>query len=112
MKFIKRDAYLLVYTYPVFDNRKIFCGVPFLSLHAIKHESNEWYRKYQIIVRLMDQDDFNLGKVYYPSNEEEFFDILHELINWMNDLEHGVCEYDKVCDNDFFPILDCKMEDW
>lgn len=32
-------------------------------------------------------------------NEVQFFDVLYELINWMNDLEHGVCFWEEFVDD-------------
>lgn len=96
-----------------FDNFGAFCGKPYMILVAVKDNPIVSWRKYSIGIRLRDQDDFDIGYVYYPT-EDQFFDILHELINWMHDLEMGLCLWDKFVDDisGFFPKLDCKRERW
>ena len=66
-----------------------------------------------------DWDDFDIGYIYTADSEKQFFDVLHELINWMNDLEHGVAYYyeDLIEDlngkKEFFPnYMGCKREGW
>lgn len=60
------------------------------------------------------QDDFDIGYVYSVGNEKQFYEVLHELINWMNDLEHGVCSWDEFIDDieGFPPDCGCKRERW
>jgi len=46
-------------------------------------------------------------------NKVQFFNVLHELINWINDLEHGVASYwDYIRDiKGFFPECGCKKKE-
>lgn len=64
----------------------------------------------KIGVGIRDNDDFDIGCVYTAENEEQFFNVLHELINWTNDLEHGVCFWEEFIDDikGFFPECGCK----
>ena len=46
-------------------------------------------------------------------NEEEFFDVLHELINWMRDHEQGITYLDDVISDNLFPeFRNAEMEMW
>lgn len=36
-------------------------------------------------------------------NEEDFFDVLHELINWMRDHEQGITYWNNAVDRKLFP---------
>lgn len=66
-------------------------------------------------IGIADMDDYSIGYIYEPT-EEKFFDVLHELINWMHDLEMGLCLYDDYLDKlesgEFFPNLNCKRMEW
>lgn len=60
---------------------------------------------------ICDQDDYDIGQIYY-CREENFTQVLRELINWMNDLEYGMCFYDEfiVDVENFFPDCGCRKE--
>lgn len=92
---------LIVTSNMYFDDPKIFCGQTFLHLIATRDTS-------VIAITLHDQNDHDYGFLYLPV-PDKFFDVLHELINWMNDLEHGVCNTHKYLHNkdEFFPTFDC-----
>lgn len=96
-----------------FDYNFAFCGRSYIHLITIKNAYCGW-KDYQIGVGIRDNDDFDIGCVYTAENEEQFFNVLHELINWMNDLEHGVCFGEEFIDDikGFFPECGCKKEEW
>ena len=73
-----------------------------------------WLEDYQIGVGIRDNDDFDIGCVYTAENEEQFFNVLHELINWINDLGHGICLWEEFIGDikGFFPECGCKKERW
>ena len=89
-----------------FYNAQVFCGNVYINLIAFKDNSFWGWHANEIAVHIHDYDDLFEGFIYYP-RPEQFFDVLHELINWMNDLEHGILYFDEVfpdIDN-FFPKL-------
>lgn len=108
-----RHEHLTVSAQIKFDDETCFCGHP--SVHLLTYyDDSHWGNPYEIRVSLHDMDDYDVGFVY-KSDKEHFFDVLHELINWINDLEHGICIYDDyVKDIDgFFPdYLGCEREWW
>lgn len=110
----KRKMYLTADSSIYFDDENAFCGRPKIHLIAIKNRNDDWWNDYQIGVSIHDMDDYDIGYIYTAKSEEQFFNVLHELINWMNDLEHGVCFYDEFVENisRFFPSLGCKKEMW
>ena len=108
-----RHEHLTVSAQIKFDDESCFCGHPSVHLLAY-YDDSHWGNPYEIRVSLHDMDDYDVGFVY-KSDKEHFFDVLHELINWINDLEHGICIYDDyVKDIDgFFPdYLGCEREWW
>lgn len=99
-----------------FDRPDLFCGRTWMSLTAWKEKENAWGdTEYTIQIAIHDKDDYDIGFVYYPASEQ-FVDVLHELINWMNDLEHGVICHDDFVDTyntSFFPdYLGCKRKSY
>lgn len=100
---------LNVYCNLKFDDEECFCGQPYISLTAWK-DGNKWYKPNTIIIGIHDQDDYDIGFEYQP--KEHFFNVLHELINWMNDLEHGIIIYDDYIVNieEFFLMLNCERK--
>lgn len=106
--FVKGEA-LVVNGSIHFDYNFAFCGRPYTFLNAYCG-----WNSYQIGVGIRDNDDFDIGCIYTAENKEQFFNVLHELINWMNDLEHGVCFWEEFIDdiNGFFPECGCKKERW
>ncbi|MDT4370659.1 hypothetical protein RO865_17955 [Blautia faecis] len=88
------------------DNYTGICGRPFITLHAYKDAiSEEWYGPYEIYINIYDYDDFGFGYgyVYRMQNEEEFFNVLHELVNLMKDHEQGIIYWDDVISDNLFP---------
>lgn len=98
-----------------FDTPELFCGRTWISLLAWKerHSHFSWEHDYTIQIAVHDQDDYDIGWVYYPE-PDQFTNVLHELINWMNDLEHGVICHDDFVDTyytSFFPdYCGCKRK--
>ena len=93
-----------------FDDETIFCGKPWIGLLALKDLHDPWWNDYEIAVAIHDNDDYDVGVIYTAKNEEQFFDVLHELINWVKDLEHGLCYYNEFITDTkgFFPDLGCE----
>ncbi len=93
-----------------FDGKECFCGQPWINLLAYTEPSWCW-KTHQITIAIHDQDDYDIGFIYSPS-KEKFFVVLHELINWINDLEHGIICYDDFIEDveGFFPDCKCKRE--
>ena len=85
------------------DNYDGICGRPFITLAAYKDAISEWYGPYEIYINVCDYDDFGYGFVYKMQNEEEFFDVLHELVNWMRDHEQGITYWDDFITGRLFP---------
>ena len=106
--------YLHIYSDIHFDKDWAFCGKPYMTLFAVKDKPMWCQKQYQIHVGVRDNDDYDVGFVYSPTTETEFFDILHELINWLHDLEMGLCLYDTYVSDieGFFPTFKCKKEWW
>ena len=87
----------------------LFCGIPCVHLSASK-EHTKFYDKNTICISVHDYDDLDYGLVYKTDNEH-FFDVLHELINWMRDHEQGINSHDDLINVfDFFPELDCERK--
>ena len=101
--------YLNVYGTVHFDCNECFCGRSWVLLTASK--GDDWHKPYTITVTICDQDDYDIGQIYY-CREENFTQVLRELINWMNDLEYGMCFYDEfiVDVENFFPDCGCRKE--
>ena len=78
-------------------------GEPYITLCAYKDSISEWYGPYEIYISICDYDDFRYGYVYKMRNEEDFFDVLHELINWMRDHEQGITYWNNAVDRKLFP---------
>lgn len=103
--------YLSVTSGIYFDAPDLFCGRTYLYLAAHK-EGDRFWKPHTIGISIHDNDDFDLGLVY-EADGEHFFDVLHELINWMYDHEQGITCYDQICDPlMFFPECDCKRKQW
>lgn len=110
----KRIRYLTVDASIHFDAIDAFYGQPQVHLIAFRNAYESWWKDCQIGVKIHDMDDYDIGYIYTAENEEQFFNVLYELINWMNNLEHGLCIYDEfISDIDgFFPECGCKKEKW
>ena len=102
--------YLTVFGRVYFDDNYCFCGWPYVYLVAYK-EDNPFVKKNEIEIAIHDDDDYDVGFVYYP-DQDNFSNVLHELINWINDLEHEVCSYDTYISDieGFFPDCRCERE--
>ena len=110
-----KTEYLSVESDIHFDEEYIFCGKPYVRLLAMKENGLSRWGNYTIGIGIRDMDDYDVGYIYHPT-EERFFDVLHELINWMHDLEMGLCLYNdylkKLKLDEFFPNLNCKKGVW
>lgn len=107
----KKPLHLIVRSNIYFDSSDYFCDRPYIYLSAHK-ESDGFWKSYTIGIGIRDQDDFDIGLVY-ETNEQSFFTILHELINWMNDHEHGITQYEDIIEPyTFFPDCECAHKLW
>lgn len=106
--------YLHIHSDIHFDKEWVFCGKPYMTLFATKDKPGLCQKQYQIHVGVRDNDDYDVGFVYSPTTETEFFDVLHELINWLHDLEMGLVLHDDYVSDieGFFPTFKCKKEWW
>ena len=85
----------------------LFCGMPWVLLTASK-EKTRFYGANTIRISVLDNDDYSLG-LFYKTDDEHFFDVLHELINWIRDHEQGINSYNDLCEIfDFYPDLGCE----
>ena len=104
MTIIKRGKYgISVWSSIFLDNYAGICGRPYILLNAHKDALTEWWGPYEIFINICDDDDLDYGFVYKAHNEEEFFDVLHELINWMRDHEQGITYWDDFITGRLFP---------
>ena len=113
MKIEKRDNHLVVYANIYFDEKDCFCGKPYLSLiaHGEPPNCGSW-KPYTICIGIRDDDDFDVGLIY-KTDEMNFKNILHELINWMRDHEQGISTYMNIWEPlKFFPDLGCERRRW
>ena len=76
---------------------------PYITLCAYKDATSEWYGLYEIYMHICDYDDFGYGYFYKMRDEEEFFNVLHELINWMRDHEQGITYWGDIVSGNLFP---------
>ena len=106
--------YLHIYSDIHFDKDWAFCGKPYMTLFATKDKPMWCWKPYRIAVGIRDNDDYDVGFEYNPTTEEEFFDVLHEIINWLHDLEMGLVLHDDYVSDieGFFPTFTCKKEWW
>lgn len=93
---------LIVQSLLFLDNHIGIYERPYITLSAYKDAISEWYGPYEIYMHVCGYD-FGYAYVYRMQNEEEFFDILHELVNWMKDHEHGITYWDDVISGNLFP---------
>ena len=114
LKYKISGKHLNVSTNIFFDKPMCFCGQTWIHLHANKEEDIGWH-PCTIAIGIRDQDDFDVGFVY-QANENNFEDILRELVNWMIDHENGISSVDNVFSKknmlEFFPDLDCPRVHW
>lgn len=106
------ENYLRVKSSLFLDNYDGICGKPYVSLIAHKEETKYGWPANSIGIAIHDNDDLDEGLIYY-TNEETFFDILHELINWMIDHENGVTCKNNIWDAfELFPDVGCERKRW
>lgn len=104
MKFNVLTPNILKVTSNIYFDIKFACGQTYVNLIANRE------RNYIMII-VMDQDNLAIGNVYYPG--ENFFKVLHELINWMYDHEYGVSKFDDLLNDNLFPnYLGCERESY
>lgn len=109
---IKRNKYALIACSGIHFDEDVFCGRPYVALTAYKDNFGFEFGGNTITIGVYDSDDYDLGLVY-ETDSEHFFDVLHELINWMADHEKGVVSLEKCRDAfDLFPDCGCKREVW
>ena len=110
IEFIKMSDCLSVTSNIYFDEGS-FCVKPFVHLLAYKDPPYYWNTN-TIAIGICDYDDFHIGVIYQPK-QEDFFPVLHELINWMVDHENGNSSYEKLVESfDFFPDCHCYKSGW
>lgn len=95
------------------DENCVFCKMPFVYLVANYKDSSSGWKPFSIKIIIRDHDDFEYGMLY-KTDEEHFFQVLHELINWMVDHEQGISDIGKLFHSpyDFFPDCGCEVELW
>lgn len=76
------NEHLVVQSSLNFYDNQCFCGKPYISLTAWRKSCFDWHEDNTIIIGIHDNDDYDIGFKYLPT-KEQFFDVLHELINWM-----------------------------
>lgn len=104
---------LIVQSLLFLDNHIGIYERPYITLSAYKDAISEWFGPYEIYINICGYDDFGYGYVYRMQNEEDFFDVLHELINWMRDHEQGITYWDDVISGNLFPeFKSAEMEMW
>ena len=105
----KIGIFLYVTSNIYFDEEECFCGRPYAYLAAIKDKCFG----YNIGIKIRDKDDYDIG-LRYEVNDENFTNVLHELINWMRDHEQGISSYENMACNtyEFFPDLGCERKRW
>lgn len=100
----------MVYSGIYFDEN-VFCIRPYVFLVAFKDTDLGWPPN-SIGIAIHDYDDFDIGLIYKPS-EENYDNVLHELINWMCDHEQGISSYEELLrPNEFFPDCGCERIRW
>lgn len=103
-KFVSKTYERLFVQSSIFlDDYTGICGRPYITLCAYKDVISKWHGPYEIYMNVCDHDDFDYGYVYKMHNEEEFFNVLHELINWMRDHEQGIIYWDNIVYGKLFP---------
>lgn len=76
---------LAVYSSIYFDETWRFCRMPYVSLYVHRDKMGQLDSN-TICISVNDYDDFDIS-LFYLTDEEHFFDVVHELINWMIDHE-------------------------
>lgn len=95
-----------------FDNKDCFCGNTYVYLIAHKYDILCNWKPYSIGISIHDMDDLDVG-VIYQANSDNFIDVLHLLINWMNDREYGITYVDDLFNSNIFPeIKDTVVKKW
>ena len=114
MRIERKQKFLYVHSYIDFgDDNNIFCKMPYVYLLASYKDVSFGWKPFSLKLVVTDHDDFEYGMLY-KTNEEHFFQVLHELINWMVDHEQGISDIGKMFHfpYDFFPDCGCERELW
>lgn len=102
---------LYVYSNIYFDRHDHFCDRPYVYLLAYKDAMRDW-EEYSIAIGIFHRGE-NVVSLLYKTDKKHFEDVLHELINWMCDHEHGITNYDDIFDEmNFFPDCGCERHVW
>lgn len=108
----KRADCLEVISYIDFDDKIYFYGMPYVHLLAYKENTKYGWNAYEIGIAVLDRDDYDVGLIYKTDNEN-FFTVLHELINWMRDHEQGISLHEQLLNPyEFFPDCGCERISW
>ena len=108
----RQEYYLSAMSDIYFDYKEYFCGATYIYLQAFKEKGFFGWSPYSIGIALHDHDDLDIALIY-QANEDNFIDILQELLNWMCDHEQGISSYEKIWEPlDFFPDLGCERRRW
>lgn len=87
---------------------------PCILMIAAKENPISGFEKYEINLKICESSHiFNYREIVYKPRKDQFLGILHEILNWMNDVEDGVSfKYDVWNSVDFPPQLDCERDEW
>lgn len=109
----KLEEYIRVSSGIYFDDANEFYDKLYMCLLAGKDKPMYSWEKYEIGLGIRDIDDsfYCEGYIYKPT-KEQFSAVLHELINWMRDVESGTIYCWKYIKEEFFPKLNCERKDW
>jgi hypothetical protein len=89
----------------MFSDSNCFCGNPRAFIHF-------WDDKNEVRLSVGDQDDLDIAVLYTAKDKTEAHNIFHELMNYLNDVEHAVIDSNTIFTTDksigsFFPDLGC-----
>lgn len=112
LKFETVWNHLMVTSSIFFDEYDGICGRPYVFLIAHRDETAYGWPANSIGIAIHDNDDLDEGLIYH-ANDETFFEVLHELINWMADREKGITYKEKLWDSlKLFPDIGCDRIRW
>lgn len=104
---IEKQNELLTATSGIHLSGYLLCGRPYVYLSTTKDSRRE---ANTIYISILDDDDFDIGIVYY-ANSENFTKILHELLNWMYEHERDYTYVNELYNvYEIFPELGCKRK--
>ena len=112
LKFETVGNYLRVTSGIFLDEYDGICGRTYVSLIAHRDETTYGWPANSIGMAIHDNDDLDEGLIYY-TDENSFFNVLHELINWMVDHENGVTYKENIWNAlELFPDVGCTRKIW